>query len=390
MQLLKKILWIAGILFLLYYLFTIIATPIIEQSLNKVSPPKGYTITPAAQDLYNSLDFVGDLHSDALLWGRDLNTKKDYGHVDFPRMRESNVAFQAFTIVTKSPKGQNFESNSADATDNITGLSIGQGQSPSTWFSLINRATYQCKKLHQFAAASNDKFILVKSKKNLETLLEKRATDKTIIGGLLGVEGGHCLEGDIQNLQKIYDAGVRMLGPTHFFDNELGGSAHGLKKDGLSEFGFKVLKEMEQKNMIMDVAHASDKMVDDILQHYKGPILSSHTGVDGTMDSFRNLSDQHLQLIAQKGGIVGIAFFPGAIGERGIVGIVEAMKYTKELIGVNYIALGSDFDGSVTTPFDVTGYPYLVEEMLRQGFTKAEIRGIMGENLKQFLLKNLP
>jgi len=108
------------------------------------------------------------------------------------------------------------------------------------------------------------------------------------------------------------------------------------------------------------------------------------------MDSFRNLSDQHLQLIAQKGGIVGIAFFPGAIGERGIVGIVEAMKYTKELIGVNYIALGSDFDGSVTTPFDVTGYPYLVEEMLRQGFTKAEIRGIMGENLKQFLLKNLP
>lgn len=389
MHLLKKLLWLLGILFLIYFLFTLIASPIIDKSFNTVVPPNNYTVSQKANDLYQRLDFVGDLHCDALLWNRNLTKQQDYGHVDFPRMQKSNVAFQAFTIVTKSPKGQNFETNSAEAPDNITSLSIGQGQHPSTWFSLVNRAIYQCKKLHKFAANYNDQFIVIKSKTDVETLLQKRATDKSVIGGLLGIEGGHCLEGDIKNLQKIYDAGVRMLGPTHFFDNEMGGSAHGLEKGGLTEFGFEVLQEMERKNMIIDVAHSSDRAVDDILQHYKGPILSSHTGVDGTMDSYRNLSDRHVKEIAQKNGLIGIAFFPGAIGNKGIVGIVDAMKYTKELIGAKYIALGSDFDGSVATPFDVTGYPYLVEEMLRQGFSEKEIRGILGENLKLFLLENL-
>ncbi len=385
----KILLWIVLISLLLYFVFTLIAPPIVDKDANKVSTNPPYTASKKATDLYNNLDFVGDLHCDALLWNRDLTEAATYGHVDFPRMQQSNVAFQAFTIVTKSPKGQNFNENSADAFDMITALSIGQGQRPSTWFSLFNRAIYQTNKLKKFASAYNDKFVVVQTKKDFERLLEKRKQDRSVIGGLLGVEGGHCLEGDIGNVERLYNAGVRMLGPTHFFDNEIGGSAHGTAKAGLTDFGMKMLKEMGQRNMIMDVAHSSDKVVEEVLQHYKGPILTSHTGVDGTKDSYRNLSDKHLKAIAQRGGIIGIAFFSGAIGDTGIPGIVKAMKYTKDLIGVQYIALGSDFDGSVTTPFDVTGYPLLVEEMLKQGFTPAEIKAIMGENLKRFLLENL-
>ena len=386
----KGLLFTLLALLAVYFLFVLIAPSFVEKSKNKTSLPKPYKISSAAAALFSKLTFVADLHCDALLWNRDLTKEESYGHVDFPRMQKGNVALQAFTIVSKSPQGQNFYKNDGDSFDMITALSIGQGQSIRTWFSLVNRAIYQCKKLHRFARRFDDKFIVVKSKSDLQNLLDRRKTDSKVIGGLLGVEGGHCLEGKIENLEKLYTAGVRMLGPTHFFDNEMGGSAHGLSGEGLSDFGMDVIRKMQQKSMIIDVAHSSEAIIDDILKHYEGAILTSHTGVKGTYDSPRNLSDRHLQEIAKRGGLIGIAYFSGAIGGEGIPGIVRAMKYTRDLIGVDHVALGSDFDGSVTTPFDVTGFALLVDEMLNQGFSEFEIKAIMGENVKRFLLENLP
>lgn len=385
----KRFIYLLIGIILIYFLLTIITPPIFEKGRNKVST-HNYSSSDRADALVQSLDFIADLHCDALLWDRNLTKEYDYGHVDFPRMQKGNAAFQAFTIVTKSPKGQNFHRNEADAFDNITALSIGQGQSIGTWFSLLGRALYQCAKLKKYAQKYNDEFVVVESKSDLETLILKRKTNKNIIGGMLGIEGGHCLEGNIDNLETLYKAGVRMLGPTHFFDNEMGGSAHGISGAGLSTFGFEVLEEMDKKSMIIDVAHSSEAIIDDILRVYKGPILSSHTGVKGTYDSPRNLSDAHLQAIADRNGLIGIAFFAGAIGDTGIPGIVKAMKYTIDLIGIDHVALGSDWDGSVTTPFDVTGFPILVNEMLRQGLDEGQIKAVMGENVKRFLLENLP
>ncbi len=390
MKILKKMFYFFLIpILVIYFLFILIAPPLVEKSKNKVHLAPPYQASDRATALFNNLDFVADLHCDALLWNRNLTKRKDYGHVDFPRLQTGNVALQNFTIVTKSPKGQNFNRNSGDSFDMITALSIGQGQPLSTWFNLVNRALYQCNKLHHFADKYHDKFIVVKSKSDLLKLLERRELDKSVIGGMLGVEGGHCLEGDIKNLDKIYKAGVRMLGPTHFFDNEMGGSAHGISGAGLSEFGMQVISKMGDKKMIIDVAHSSEKIIDDILRFYNGPIVSSHTGVKGTYNSSRNLSDNHLIKIAEKGGLIGIAFFPGAIGDGGIPDIVKAMIYTKNLIGVEHVALGSDFDGSVTVPFDATGYPLLVDEMLKQQLIIDEITAIMGGNVKRFLLENL-
>lgn len=385
-----------GILFTLlallsvYFLFVLIAPPIVEKGKNKTSLAKPYQISDNAAALFSSLSFVADLHCDALLWNRNLTKEKAYGHVDFPRMQTGNVALQAFTIVSKSPVGQNFYKNDGDSFDMITALSIGQGQQISTWFSLIKRAIYQCQKLHRFAKRYDDKFIVVKSKSDLKTLVSRRESDSSVIGGLLGIEGGHCLEGKIGHVETLYKEGVRMLGPTHFFDNELGGSAHGLSGEGLTDFGFEVIKKMEEKSMIIDLAHSSEAIINDILKHFNGAIVTSHTGVKGTYDSPRNLSDSHLKAIATRGGLIGIAYFSGAIGDGGIPAIVKAMKYTRDLVGIDHVALGSDFDGSVTTPFDITGFGLLVDEMLNQGFSESEIRAIMGENVKRFLLENLP
>ena len=381
--------WLLAIIIIVYILFVIIAPPIVESDKNKVTIQPPYNVSATAQKIIDNTSFIGDLHSDALLWKIDLTKRSDRGHVDFPRMREGGVAFQAFTIVTKSPQGQNFNENSADAFDMITALCIGQGQPPRTWFSLMNRALYQCKKLHRYAKKSKEKVIVIKSKNDIERLLAERESGKNTIGGLLGIEGGHCLEGKLENLDRLYSAGVRMLGPTHFFDNEMGGSAHGTKKEGLTEFGQQVIRNMKKKGMIVDIAHSSEQVVDDILKIYNGPILSSHTGVDGTYSSLRNLSDKQLISIAKRKGLIGIAYFPGAVGSGGIKAIVKAMKYTKDLIGIDYVALGSDFDGSVSTPIDVTGIGLIVDEMLRQQFSETEIKAILGDNLKRFLLENL-
>lgn len=385
----KRFLYVALVLALIYWFFTLFAPAIVDNRFNPVLVDGPYTVSDEAQKLFNDLDFVGDLHCDALLWDRDLLKRNGHGQVDIPRMQEGNVALQAFTIVSKSPKGQNMQQNTAK-TDNITSLVIGQGRGIDSWFSLYERAIDQCEALHEFADKSNDEFVVVHNRTELKDFLSTRATNQTLTAGYLGVEGGHCLEGKIENVDRLWDAGVRMMGPTHFFDNELGGSAHGVSGEGLTDFGKQVVRKMNELGMIIDVAHSSEAIVDDVLAMTTKPILTSHTGVKGTLNSPRNLSDKHLLGIANTGGLIGIAFFEEAIGGTSPEIIVKTMKYVKDLVGYEYVALGSDYDGSVATDFDCTGFNLLVEEMLKQGFTEEEIRGIMGENMKQFLLNNLP
>jgi len=385
----KKLIIILGVLVLLYWTATLIVPGYVEKSKNKVASTPPYAVSQKAQEVYNSLDFIADLHCDALLWDRNLNKRSDFGHVDIPRLQEANVALEAFTIVTKSPKGQNMHENSADATDRITALTIAQGQPPSTWFSLYERAAYQCEKLYDLAE-DNEAFHVITNKQDFKTYLKDRKSNSDLTAGFLGVEGAHCLEGDIKNLDKLYEAGVRMMGATHFFDNELGGSAHGISGEGLTTFGEEVIDKMNELNMIIDLAHISPKMVDDILKRSSKPVIVSHIGVKKVLNSPRNLSNNQIERIAANGGLIGIAFFPGAIGDGGIKSIVASMKHVKNLVGVEHVALGSDYDGSVTVPFDITGLPLLVEEMLKQDFTQDEIKAIMGDNVKEFMLSNLP
>ena len=380
---------IFAILFGLYGLCVFFIPDWFDHDRNKVLQLPPYNPSVEALTLYNSLDFIADLHCDALLWSRDLTRKNSVGHLDFPRMQEAHIALQAFTIVTKSPAGQNFSKNSGESFDNITMLNFFQARPISNWFSLIERAVYQCRKLHRMGSTYENEFIVVKSKQDFQDLVSKRKTNRKVMGGFLGIEGGHCLEGRIENLDRIYEEGIRMLGPTHFFDNELGGSAHGVSAKGLSDFGKQVIARMDELGMIIDLAHASPTMIDDIFDLTDSPVLTSHTGVKGTMDNSRNLSDDHVRKIAESGGLVGVAYFKGAVDAPLIPGIVEAMKHIKSIAGIDCIALGSDYDGSMTAPFDVTGLPLLVEGLMIQGFSEDEIRAIMGENVKRFMFENL-
>lgn len=359
---------------------------IVDSQHNQIRNEAPYLVSAESKTFYDNLDFIADMHCDALLWKRDLLRDNDFGQVDIPKMLRANVSLQAFTIVTKSPKNQNYDNNTGD-TDNISSLYFVQGRPTS---SLTKRALLQCEELFGFAERSEGKFRVIVSSEELSNFISERDKNKKIAAGFIGVEGAHALDGKIENVQVLYDNGVRMMSAVHFFDNKLGSSAHGIKKEGLTTFGKTVIKKMEALNMIIDIAHCAPKTIDDIFEIANGPIISSHTGVRGTCDNSRNLSDKHLKAIANSGGLISIAMFEEAVCGIDAEATAKAMKYTVDLVGVDFVSLGSDFDGSVKTPFDITGLPLIVVELQKIGLNDVEISKIMGENVKNFLLKNLP
>lgn len=376
-------------LFFIYFISTKVIANYYDAKFNTVVLAAPYHPSDRALTLYNSLPFVADLHSDVLLWNRDITKRHSHGHEDIPRMIEANMALQAFSIVSKTPKNMNFDHND-DKTDNITTLMLATGRPPATWFSLKERALQQCKELYNFSKASQGKLRVITNQQDLTTYIKDRGTNKNQTAGYLGVEGMQVLEGDLANVQVMYNAGIRMMAPTHFFDNKLGGSAHGTKKGGLTPFGAKVIQKMEELHIIVDLAHASPALTTDIIKMATRPLLVSHIGVKGTCDNIRNLSDTHIKGIAATGGIIGIAVFEQAVCGTDATATARAINYATDLVGVKHIAIGTDFDGAIPAHFDVTGFPLIVDELIKLGYSDTDIAAIMGGNIRDFMLENLP
>ena len=386
----KKTLFLATSLFAVMALlvFFLIVPTMVEQRMNGTLQVPPYMASQKATDLHKTLP-IADLHGDALLWGRNLLERSTRGHVDLPRLIEGNVALQVFSVVTKTPRGLNIERND-DHTDNILLLSLAQRWPFKTWFNLKQRALYQANRLHSMASASGGQLVMIETRHDLESFLTRRAQQPHLVAGLLAIEGAQALDGDPANVEALFQAGYRMMSPTHFFDTEMGGSAHGIVKGGLTDKGREMLRRMEAQQMIVDLAHASPQTIEDVLNIATRPVVVSHTGVKGTCNNTRNLSDQQLHRIAANGGIVGIGFWETAVCGTDARAIAKAMRYTADLIGVDHVAHGSDFDGAVAVPFDTTGLVQVTEALIQQGFSNEDIAKIMGGNELRFLSKNLP
>ena len=361
---------------------------LLDRKMNSVESPAPYPASESANQLHQQL-FIADLHDDVLLWERDLLKRYDFGHSDLPRMLEGHVGLQVFSTVTKTPRGINYERNSGE-TDNITLLAMAQRWPKETWGSLLQRALYQAQKLNEASANSDGRLVIIKNRGDLASFVSAWQKDPQRVAAILATEGLQPIEGKLENVDTLYDAGFRITGLTHFFDNEIGGSAHGLEKGGLTPLGRQVIKRLEEKAMLIDLAHASRPLIDDVLAISTRPVLVSHTGVEGTCKGPRNLSDQHLKAIAATGGVIGIGYWDAAICATSVEAIVKAMRYTANLIGVQHVALGSDFNGTIHAPFDVTGLPQLTEGLLKAGFSHADIAAIMGGNVQRLLLASLP
>lgn len=362
----------------------------IDKTTNKIWPHDPFIVPIKARTLHKDM-LIMDWHADTFLWNRDPLKRHDFGHVDIPRLNDGNIAIQMFTTVTKSPEGQNYEENSADS-DRITSLVIAQGWPIRTWTSLLERALYQATRLDTAINTSNGGLQWIRTKAELQEFLinRHRSTSQVKpIGALLGTEGGHPLEGDIKNIDKMYDAGFRMVGLTHFFDNELGGSLHGKNGNGLSNFGKKVIQHLDEKKMIIDLAHASEAMARDVLSITKRPVVISHTGLKGYCNSPRNYPDDLMKEIAGKGGLIALGFWDGAVCNPSPQSIAAMIKYGIKLVGSDHLALGSDWDGATET-IAADDLHAITAELLALNVTPEDIRKIMGGNSIKFISQWLP
>lgn len=387
----KKIILIPAVILLLVLgAFFFVVPAQLEKKLNVSLNPPPYLASERAVELHKKL-LVADLHADSLLWNRDLLDRDARGHVDVPRLIEGNVALQSFTVVTKTPYvwRMNVERND-DTTDSVTILAIAQRWPTATWSSLTQRALYQARKLQDTATRSGGRFTLIRTSAELSRYLDRRIKAPHITAGFLGIEGAQALDGNLDNIDVLFDAGVRMMSPSHLFDTDIGGSAHGVVKGGLTDKGKEMVRRMEAKRMIVDVAHASAKTIDDVLALATRPVFVSHSGVRGTCDNQRNLSDEQLKGIARTGGVIGIGYWETAVCGKDAKAIAKAIRYTANLVGVDHVGLGSDFDGAVAQPFDTSGLVQITDALLDDGFTNEEIGQMMGRNVLRLLIQSLP
>ena len=362
------------------------APGIAERGMNKQTGAT-WPVSAEAQALHKTLTVI-DLHSDTLMWKRDLLSESSDGHVDLKRLEAGNVALQVFSSVTKTPRGQNYEKNS-DETDNITPLVIAQGQPLRTWGSLLERSLWHAEKLHDVEKRADGRLRVVKTPTDLASLLGDRAAGKRVTGALLSTEGGQNLEGSLANVKRLHDAGFRMLGLAHFFDTELAGSMAGEKKGGLTALGADVVREAEKRGMIVDVAHSSPAAYADVLKIATRPVVVSHGGVKGTCDTPRNLSDDQLRALSANGGVVGIGYWDAAICLPTPEATAKAILHAVKVAGIDHVGLGSDYDGATTVGFDTAHLDVVTQALMQAGMNEADIAKVMGGNTARLLAAGL-
>ncbi len=389
-----------------------------ENQYNRIAPNVALPeVSAQTQELHDAL-FIADLHADTLLWKRPLTQEGQRGHTDLPRMRAGGFELQVFSAVTRVPSGQNYEHNEAQG-DSLRLLSFGQLQPFDTWFSPLGRALFQAKKLER-AAERDGNLRIIRTQADLTAVNDSYNEDGPMVGGILALEGMHAMEGEAENRQKLWDAGYRMGGLHHFFDNELGGSLHGVSEGGLSEFGRETVAAMLEQGWIIDLTHSSPAVVNDVLalaptvlgRDTDLPLVVSHTGFKGYCNRTRNIDDALMIQIARAGGIIGQGFWmEAACGQSeapanrdepaveeditveliaGSVAYGIALLDGAGLNGDEHIALGSDFDGAVMTPFDASQMNVLTQALLDEGLTEFQVRNIMGANARSFFADHLP
>ena len=384
----RIVLYGLGLLVVIGLIGYLVAPGITDRMMNKRTGSPPWAVSAQAESLTKAIGPI-DLHNDVLLWGRDITARADHGHVDLPRLEAGHFALAVFSTVTKTPKGINYVENDS-GTDQIRLLGQVQGWPSAAITSRVRRAILQADRLHDAIARSGGRLLLITTVAQLDSLMAMRSRGLTSVGAVLSTEGLHALDGQLSNVDTLFAHGFRAAGLTHFFDNDVGGSAHGVVKGSLTPLGRSTVQRMEQLGMVVDVAHASPTVVSEVFAMATKPVIVSHGGVQATCPGPRNLTDDQLRALAKTGGVIGIGFWDGAICDATPANAAKAIRHVANTVGVDYVALGSDWDGATTEPFDASGIALVTDALLKEGFTPEEIAKILHGNAVRVLRAVLP
>jgi membrane dipeptidase len=314
---------------------------------------------------------VLDLHADTAKLmdklGYDLVARHDrrmprwvnvFGHVDVPRLREGGVAGQFFSFWTTPYPERGCARSVADQLD-VLDDAIAKHPTELAW---------------------------------TRTGAEVRAAKAAgVIAALGGIEGGQALEGELDAIEAFARRGVRYLGLLHFSANAIGRPARGRGADpaeGLTGFGRDVIRECERCGVIVDLAHINRRGFLDATALISRPPMVSHTGVLGVHQHWRNIDDEQLRAVADKGGCVGVIFARRYLGSASIDAVVDHLLHIVDVAGDDLPALGSDFDGFVVPPEgleDVAALPNLTVALSRRGVAPRVLEKILGGNVLRVL-----
>lgn len=297
-------------------------------------------------------------HCDTLM-NYDKSVKYSLGelnnefHIDIPRLKAGNVKIATFAIFVEPENKPHF------ALERTLQLI-------ERFLTIINK--------HQ-------ELIHVKDNSDI-----KKVFQENVIGVVLSLEGAEAVF-DISFLRLLSKFGVRMVSLTWNQRNHLADGVGELEANGgVTKFGREVLEEMNRLKMINDTSHLSPASLQDVLKYSKRPVVASHSNARGICDHPRNLSDEEIKAIAAKGGLLGLNFGPIFLqkdGKAEINDVIKHIDYIRNLVGIEYIALGTDFDGISSTPTgleDVSKLGRLEKELLNRGYKEDEVEKIFMKN----------
>lgn len=326
------------------------------------------TISDEARDIHREFPAV-DLHVDSLMWMSwagynfaqshqpPLPRSAWFGQVDLPRLEQGGIGAVFFGLVSL-PVG------------NTRGMAAVVHKQIDELDRLIGKVPERVR----LAATSAD---------------VTGATGK--VSALLGIEGAHALDGDLENLERFAARGVRYLGLAHFSDNEVCAPAKGFgagADKGLTSFGRSVVERAEALNVIVDLAHISRRGFFDAVEMSKKPVMVTHTGVLGVYDHWRNIDDDQLRAVAKAEGVVGVMFCPQFLGGDGLDPVVRHLEHIINVCGEDTPALGSDWDGMIVPTkglAQASELPNLTDAMIRAGWSRARIGKILRLNALRML-----
>jgi membrane dipeptidase len=308
----------------------------------------------------NQEAIIFDGHCDTVLdifnKKRSLGEKSDYSHLDIPRMKKGGVNVQFFAAFIE----EIYKPNAS-----------------------LKRTLQLIDCIYQQIEKNKEEISIATDYEQIKNTIE---ADK--IAAILSIEGGEALEGDLGVLRMLYKLGVRLLTLTWNQRNQIAdGVGESQTGSGLTEFGFKVIDEMNKLGMLIDVSHLSETCFWEVIKRSKSPIVASHSNCYNLCPHLRNLKDEQIKAIAEKGGIIGITFVPDFLTnekrETTIKDVTEHIDYLVKRVGVDYVGLGSDFDGTKVLPLGLEGVdkvPNITEELLNRGYKVEEIEKILGNN----------
>jgi membrane dipeptidase len=322
---------------------------------------------------------VVDLVVGTALFRNSFLARRERGHVDLPRLRDAGVNLVGLTIATRHP----------DLRGTLSGVhfrSLGMPAGVRRSGSNMAIAEWLIERVERWSAASGGSLRVVTTADDVAACLRPGGPT----GAFLGVQGGHVLDGDLRNIERLSARGVRMLGPAHVMDNELVGSGTGRRRGRLTPFGREAISALEEAGILVDLAHMSLTGIADSLRVVRRPFVLSHTGFverSGRSSRWRRYSPAARNIpismageVAAAGGIVGVILASDLLGGDDPGAAAESIRLALEVVGAGGVAIGSDMDGGLRTVVDAASLPLVTQRLLDSGVKADAVSAVLGGN----------